>query len=393
MTPYFRNYGGTYTITNYAANPIVTNTFLVTRSYEYLTCPEHNNGNGVLPTAYNYTYHRDFYTYGLVKMTGTEESNKNFFTVFAGRLESSYPVPIPWDNRTAAYNTALGRLNDSVRGSLDLSVALGEAHTTVRMIKNLAKLVKFAKFRMPPGGFGSARDVANGYLQYKYGWKPLISDIFRVADESIRITLNSLQKFYASARMPMGVSSVVYYPGVHNVPNVLFERETLVRENFQGCRIGVSLMIPEDAFQLNRWTSLNPLSLAWELMPYSFVIDWCVDVGSYLRNLETAMLYNVTFQSGYVSEIFRYRYRDKCENFQHHAPPYHYALNGISASVYHTQFVRTKLLAYPFPRLPSFDVSLNSGQLFSAAALLTQLLYKKKATPAPRTSPGGRTDG
>jgi hypothetical protein len=123
------------------------------------------------------------------------------------------------------------------------------------------------------------------------------------------------------------------------------------------------------------------VSLAWELIPYSFVVDWFVDVGSYLRNLETALLYRKFVTSGYVSELYAFEGSEVGINKANG-----YAIGSgksnenwarflnVKAKIRRVQFARTKLSSYPLPRLPTFKVALGSQRLFSAAALLRQLL-------------------
>jgi len=318
------------------------------------------------------------------------------------------------------YNLALSRLNDQARGNLDLSIALAEAGTTVRMIKALKNVTSFAsafrgafnstkrgkprrafdpgkgqgwndpnsgwsgslgkksrKRRPPEKGFnasrfGSTKDLANGWLQWQYGWKPLMSDVFNIADEAIRITLNNIQSVSGSATKPIVVNT-------KTTTNVMSFAAPILRSGTgkESCRIKVAFSVP--SFDLARWTSLNPVSIGWELIPYSFVIDWFVDVGSYLRNLETALLYNTAFLSGYVSELYVY---EGTESVDYNALKVvgvapnqtYYYYRGVQAKIRKVQFYRTKLTSWPLPRKPTFNVGLGSQRLFSAAALLRQLL-------------------
>lgn len=46
-----------------------------------------------------------------------------------------------------------------------------------------------------------------------------------------------------------------------------------------------------------RFGLLNPLSVAWELMPLSFVADWFLPIGSYLSGFDANLRFDVT--SGY----------------------------------------------------------------------------------------------
>jgi len=348
-----------------------------------LSCPQSNKGDLTTPTSWSYTAHDVYNVHGSAVLTGIMSFNKGMRIISTGNLaDSGMPVP-EWDNRNAVYNLALSRLNDKVRGSLDLSIALGESRTTIRMLKNTAKLLSFARLRMPPGGFGSSRDVANGYLQWKYGWKPLLSDVFDAANESISICVNHISKVHASAKLPLSGAGSVRYGSVHNTPNVPFVRVFdggWTQGGFQGCKVGVTLEVPQNVHNASRWTSLNPLSITWELIPFSFVADWFLDIGSYLRNLETGLLYNSVFKTGYKSELFRASFTDECQFYQAPIPlgsQFETKLFGLVAEYRHVEFLRTRLASYPLPHRPTFKVDLGSSQLFSAAALLRQLIGKK----------------
>jgi hypothetical protein len=337
------------------------------------------------PTAWNYTVHREKYIHGKHRIEGLPPF-PGLVSKTEGNLGSTIPIPASNDDKDAAYNEALTRLNEKVRGGLDLSVALGEAGTTLRMLKATGKLLEHARRLKPPGGFGSTRDVANGYLQYKYGWKPLMSDIFKIADESIRVVVNNLQSIKAAAKIPKEGTSRVIYSSIHGVSNVPINRK-LLKGSLSGCCIGVTLEVPTSSFQLNRWASLNPVSIAWELIPYSFVVDWFVDIGSSLRNVETACLYNTQFRAGFVSELWRYDCKDSIEGeFTRDAAPYRHYLSSLEGECQHIVFTRRTLSSYPFPRRPTFKVDLSSGQLLSAAALLRQLLPDAGQQQPPRRS-------
>lgn len=295
------------------------------------------------------------------------------------------PDPLPQEyDYSDVYNQALSRLNDQVRGNLDLSVALAEAGKTAQMIDRVGKVLKFARKVKPKGGFrrpGPLRHIndashaaANGYLEFKYGWKPLLSDIFAVADESINLTFNQLQTFRASAKIPI-IGDYKEVPvaieALSAVPMRIFS------DGGKKCaRIQMALQIPDSSFDIARWTSLNPLSLGWELIPYSFVVDWFVDVGSYLRNIETALYYNVQFRHGFVSKFCYWPMSARIRNYSDIISGYKCEAQGLWASKLFMDFSRVVLTSYPMPSLPRFSADLGSSQLTSAAALLRQLLRR-----------------
>lgn len=279
----------------------------------------------------------------------------------------------PWD-RDAAYNGALDKLYDQIRGNLDLAVAFAERNSTFRMLRGVAQVLSKAS-KVRTLGFGVAngsKAAADGWLSWQYGWRPLLSDIFGAADESVRTIISSCAKCRVRSTRPIAVNDLVS-TGVFGYNG----KANRVAKGFSTCIIEVNYAIDPERFQVSRWVSLNPLSLAWELTTLSFVADWFFDVGSFLRNLESALLYAPDFVSGYVSEYYQ---MDEEVEFNPSAPvcktglSYYRILSNTTWARRERRFVRTVLSSTPRPAWPSVKANLGSNQLLSAAALLRQLL-------------------
>lgn len=286
-------------------------------------------------------------------------------------------------DHTVVRSKALDRLNDQVRGGLDLSIDILEHGQTTRMLNETAKTITFANAHKPRGGYpvpGPLRRIndvsyalANGYLQFKYGWKPLLSDVFDAADESIRYTMNQLQRFKATAknheeRETLWSASV---DGVSGVPIIVKWK------GVQFAKYQVVLEIPPTSFDIARWTSLNPVSMGWEIIPYSFVVDWFFDISSYLRNFETACYYSKQFRRGFVSSgVIWFTETDFKEFVKVAFDGSKDKISGLAASSKTIDFRRDVLSSYPFPSLPRLTVDLGASQMASAASLLRQLLRR-----------------
>lgn len=295
-----------------------------------------------------------------------DQSVANAWTNYSGDLKNfdandGFKWTFPQFDPDYLYNQALDRLNEKVRGGLDLSVAAFEGRQTLRMIAALGKAKRYIT------GFGTKR-MANEWLEFTYGWKPLASDIFGIADESVRYNLNRIKNVRAGAndRLPSGKMTVRF--GTTDVP-VQAKAEGILSTR-------ISMEFETKDFDIARWSSLNPVSIAWELMPYSFVVDWFYDIGGYLRNLETALLYGCRFVRGYRSHLY-------VADVTLESGRYVLKTSGIGYNVYNLSgwesykgFTRSVLTSYPFPRPPSFETSLGSNRLLSAAALLRQLIRR-----------------
>jgi len=330
------------------------------------------NGDHHTPYPWSYDILQVRYPYGSAQ---TVYPNAGEIQTWSGYYPGAYdPIAPSWaSHRDLLYNRALSRLNDSIRGDLDLGVSLAEFAQTRRMVgEAVANIRHFAL-----SGFGTSRDLANGLLVWKYGWKPLFSDLFGALNESLNIALTTIRKVHGSASDTLDGKSLqdIHFFGYGPKPWIAENRY----KGKASCRIVLVLEVP--GVSLDRWSSLNPVSLGWELIPYSFVVDWVYDVGSFLRNTETAFLYNARFKSGYVSELY------VCDTDQR-VPAgqtftvypgdtweaVHTITNELRASARRRNFRRSTLTSHPLPRPPSLKVDLGSEQLLTLAALLRQLL-------------------
>jgi len=313
------------------------------------------------------------------------EANGQLVDKIEGYLPApSFQEPDPalsmFPNQSVLDNQALAKLNEKVRGSLDLSVSLFEVKQTRLMIQSLSprgianlvsplrKWVKTVKAGNRPADFSPLTVPADVWLQWTYGLKPLVSDIYGVSEQMLRYEQNRLESFEASAvrvldkRMPGG--------------SYFQNNRVAWMEPVEGVRLTkYGIILDADLLNQNRvqfFTSLNPVSIAWELTPFSFVFDWFIDVGTYLRETETALLNNIAFKSGYKTQLLAYDAGLKVNgSFSQFGYRNTYNASG-SLSV--RRMNRTVLGSYPLPNLPRFHVNMGSSRLLSAAALMAQLL-------------------
>lgn len=141
------------------------------------------------------------------------------------------------------------------------------------------------------GGSGDiSRRVATAWLQLQYAWKPILADIFGTVEtlqESLpKLTFTVRRRIVAEPAprpAPLGYSVWDYQvEGKVFVETKLFGK---IRDS--------------DIAELQRWTSVDPRSVAWELMPYSFVIDWLLPIGNFLQAASSTL--GTEFVSGYTT--------------------------------------------------------------------------------------------
>lgn len=296
-----------------------------------------------------------------------------------GPLSDSLPLlNIPSNaNQSACYNKALGRLNEIMRGGLDISVDLAESAQAKRMIQEVHKAERWFS------GIGVKR-WANEWLQLKYGWKPLLSSVYGAANELLEHAelLSHARGKATLSETRKGTRTVGYFDvsGVSNYTchDVVIADSSKVKN---ACLIDVTVGPPNALQGAARWTSLNPLSIAWELTPYSFVVDWFLDVGSYLRDCETSYLFNSRFKSGFKSELFCYDTTGSVD-FNHLGETLYFTgvvrVKGVAKEIGRV-FNRSLLYSYPCPNLPRVNTDLSWNRLITAGALIAQHIDPKRA--------------
>jgi hypothetical protein len=259
-----------------------------------------------------------------------------------------------------AYARALSSLNDNVRGGMDLSVDAFQAKQNKKMLSAVGRVEEFA--RKTP----LLRRVGSAWLELQYGWKPLVQDLYGIIDETTRVLINKIERYRGYGKSSFDLR----YISASNAPNCSAGGSI---KGHVTVKLGIACEVPD--FDLARWTSLNPASIAWELLPYSFVVDWFIDIGGSMRALETALAYGQRFRGGFESKFMTQEagYRD-INTGQDGDILIQVALG---ARLHQTLFVRNVLGSYPLPHLPSIRPHLGSGRLLNAAGLLSQFLGRK----------------
>lgn len=282
------------------------------------------------------------------------------------------------------------KLVEKIRGSLDLSVDLGELHSTKRMLDitgGLSNSLEGLMTRKVGLAKRLVRETSGRYLEWRYGWMPILSDLYEAADESLRYVLNNVQEVNVAATIPYPSSSVKKGFALGGMTPWA---QTLQLDGKAGCKLKMRFNV-ENRIRADRWASLNPVSIAYELTPYSFVADWFFNVGSYLRNLETFVLYKDDFIGGERSTIDACFVKAEIERKQGSTGD-RIAVKG-SANARIISFNRSILTTYPVPRMPIWDLRMGSSRLLSAAALLAQFLdynppWKAKSRPRRQSERG-----
>lgn len=202
------------------------------------------------------------------------------------------------------------------------------------------------------------KNLSERWLEYQYGWKPLMSDIH-----------DQYKLFTEQIRKPQIMKSVRnladHYDHIDTWGR--FGREEYEEE--AQYRAKVFYRVEDSALsRFHQIGLINPAEIAWALMPYSFVIDWFVPVGNVLEAMTSS--FGTTFIGGYYGTRLTGRqkrqedpgdgYRTTC------------TMQTRYRQVRRFSYVRETMSGYPIPGIYYKD-PFSSSHITSALALIRQL--------------------
>jgi hypothetical protein len=162
------------------------------------------------------------------------------------------------------------------RGDLSgFTRSLSLSGTEARSAKSAWKRVE----KTPPD-----KRIAGHWLEFVYGWRPLLSDVFDSAEFMAQQAAKSADR--VNGTITASARGFVKYSG-SEMNNLMGHTNTWGGyESEYKVRYTAQYRLESQARQLLAQTGItNPMLLAWELLPYSFVVDWFVPVGTYLESL------------------------------------------------------------------------------------------------------------
>lgn len=185
----------------------------------------------------------------------------------------------------------------------NLALAFAERNQTVSLIYDTARRIAFAARAVRKGNLHDAylafgvsakpsksmsrklhetpvdKRLSNHWLELQFGWKPLIQDVHDSAE--LLASIFAGERFRTEARRSHSIRRTFGpYKMDDNGRYWSGEETCKVTYSVRYCLEGTG------AHLLSKTGISNPALLAWELLPYSFVVDWFLPVGNYLRTLD-----------------------------------------------------------------------------------------------------------
>jgi len=257
-------------------------------------------GNGVQSTPYN-AYRRrvipkftEFISSGQTTYWITGVGLVRGHTKYAGTWSAPYfggylvisPVTkrplVPLNVVNHSINSAL---MDAVDGKVKLGESLGEAvanagelaSVALRLLNSL-KFARQGKWAYAIRALGDAKTLpkaaASTFLAWKFGVKPILQTAYGL-HSAIKDAMSKddayLKAVGVRVERPVFLSQIV--------TGIFFEGELL-----HGAQTGLKFRVKDQWLAgLNTLDLLNPAGVAWDLVQLSFVADWILQVGNFIR--------------------------------------------------------------------------------------------------------------
>lgn len=290
----------------------------------------------------------------------------------AGELYSIFtpefpPMPAYGSYSSQARFNLLNRLNTRLHeGKVDLLTALAERKSSIQMIatrvdqavpmliaykKNSQRLQKrIKKAALAPKKLKRlVKMLSDLRLEFSFGWAPLAQDIYTLGNEIMPPI------FYADVKASVNEEQQTF-PSFGYVGGYM---GSVKLKAF--ARVSMANPVTSSASQLGL---TDPAVTAWEIVPWSFAIDWILPIGDYLSQIN--MFSGLRLETGSLTVRQR---GNATHTFQ----------SGVSAST-QIDLRFGKRGSLPTPSLPRFvDSPLgNFSRTLNQLALLGQMVGKTR---------------
>lgn len=346
------------------------------------------------PKPYERKIHLDVYPAGVWRYVPPSGS---YYTLFSREGNMSPQLGVPYAGPTGfspeSESRAMLQAQLALKGQkVSLGVAIAEAGKTASLVASTATRVARAFTAVRRGRLGEAanhlgvplhvssfkkrRRGRNGrlykgvrgtdpwakkyradidnWLELQYGWKPLLVDLHGAVQAlAERDYHEHLITAKGVCRIPS--NSSIYTEGEY--PCLL---ETT---GWEGTFVRLDACLRDE--QLDRVRNLglsNPLEIAWEVIPYSFIVDWFLPIGDAIQAMDYAL--GLTFLSGSVTHRLDATTVTSAGKFDE-------GFSGHWSGKSRRFHLRRDVLgSFPFPARPTIKNPVSYGHMANALSLL-----------------------
>lgn len=324
------------------------------------------------------------------ELRATEEYSGGYLVLNSNSLYEQHTV---YPDEEAAERMALTNFYRNlrkVRAEMSGFTFLGELRETVRMLRRPAQALRQSMSRyLDDLKKGSSRIrrrsrdawVSRTYLEYTFGWSPLMNDISDIVSSIERLYLN---KRYQRVRS-VGFAEAASETNTNNSPaQVLNRRRVMKARTLIVYRGAIKAEAVRDASvkDVFGFRMEDFIPSAWNLLPWSFVADYFANIGDILEAATTD-----TSDLAWVqrTKIFAHEYRDEAHFIRHLYPSsggwvYGGSTSGPDVFTINRKTVQRRAITSSSLGVPTLSFTLPGiKQDFNLAALGVQLASTRAA--------------
>lgn len=245
----------------------------------------------------------------------------------------------------------------------------------------LDQMIRYKNKRLGKTAASAAKATSDAWLEYRYGWKPLILDGEAAIKEASTFTGNLRQRrLVARSSVPFQrtISDTQRVEG--GLPQVTAAEVIGTYRHTGSASAGVVYEVKNRTTAEGLLAALGmrpsdmPATL-WEVIPFSFVVDWFTNCGSWIRAVTPSP--DVTISGSWVTTVHHWNISLNVQAEATLGPSYPYpavtwkGLNGGSSNRTRTRIIRET--NPPITEAPSFRATeLSAAQLVDSLALTWQ---------------------
>lgn len=209
---------------------------------------------------------------------------------------------------------------------------------------------------LPVEGRTKKKVSAAAWLELQYGWKPLVSDLRAGAESLAEATLPKRKRYFVRKKASLQTGFCELYnaaPAYCNPRSYKMEASKQIVAYIEEQNVPSMLHV------------LDWKTVAWELTPWSFVVDWAIPIGEYLSARGFAQEVKGTF-------VITQRQYLNCRDFVGTLGGTSFRFKGTS--VVAAQYIRSvsSSLDVPTPEVKGFGQIPSWSRAANAVALLIQ---------------------
>lgn len=298
-----------------------------------------------------------------------------------GLGQTYVPQGVPSSMRDKAIVKARLSMKDQ---DVNLGVAFAERNRTAMQLGDTAMSLARAFTALKKGDIAAAKralgvkdrkgarggSLTKKWLELQYAWKPLLSDVYG-ATEALAKRQNSDWKITGKGSSREAIKGE---NRINPSRTTAIQRGNGKVKGTRGVFVRIDALPQNDLLLALRSLGVtNPLEIAWEFVPYSFVVDWCLPIGDYLSSLDAMLGYGPTWCS--ISTLEKYSNKFTLEStppFSTTPWPYNEVTRRGVAFERYVSLSREVSTSVPLPSLPRFQDPVSLGHMANGLSLLTQ---------------------